>query len=48
MSEAAIQKAILAAVNCIPGCLFWRNNSGQARIRGLFKPGPLRGWREPL
>lgn len=34
MSEAAIQKAILTAVNCIPGCVFWRNNSGQARIRG--------------
>lgn len=34
MSEAAIQKAILEAVNCVPGCVFWRNNTGAARIRG--------------
>lgn len=34
MSEAAIQKAILEAVNKIPGCVFWRNNVGAVRKNG--------------
>ena len=33
MGETAIQKAILYALEAVPGCVFWRNNTGRMRRR---------------
>ena len=42
-SEADIQRAVLARISIIPGCVFWRSNTGAAQLGNRYVAFGLRG-----